>query len=1146
MICSLSRDNLPLSRIASFLKRDNMIRLYSLSTALSLQETNILPGMFPSTSRTTRTISLCLSINSPKIPLTTKPAKHCVSLPTFFVLSHEITSTSIYTFLGLPPMSQDFKVPHPPSTQPPRKPKKRIHGLHNIRDTTAIARFCLAMDYVLQHSGGDSSSESDDSSDSLNNPAVIPWTGGRTGVTLTLPSLSLNKSELPPSQFIEESESSSLTSTPETSSSHPSAKIADDSTSSHEQIDHLLRASRQTHGPKDLWLGANSTMEQDSALQTDSSSSRTPPRGPATSTPVKFSPAIGPPPVLPPRSPLFPDTAVPPEIQPQSPVPPPTQSSDDLLMQAAEDYDAAAYLISRNFDSESLEQSLFVDNFFETDPYWTQATTHRPKQSVPDEQPEILRGNGDRTPELEDSVARNLSAAHTTGNDIMSQAMASIQEPLLPPTTPDASRDSRPPSPDLTEESMAVDDSPPLNTSKKRLHSALDDEGDTPKSQDKSRRLSDLDNTPTPGDKPGTPSPKTQGQAHSNRRPRPSRRTSSPPRSRQSDPVGQQSGKPDKSDPFPRQSPLRDPKQAGGPSTRRRRPPGTSASPGVSPIRGEKSKPPPTDDPESSVTTSQNLDKSLIDFIPDDTQQGDTSGNFQVEISNLVTQVRSNVLKVGASLNASLLPSDPKVTVYGDDTKFSAEDLLPPVEAPIEGDTISFPELQNQVGAKVVTLKKEGPVYFLLVARTPEAKRWSIPTVDHFLDYMNLIQSALLHDDPPFADSLAWFNPWGSHNMGLVGIHPDQLDHFSQLRQYIASKLYDGQVYNTYPKELIAKRYEFTAMLKKNLRTFNLRVLPKAIFKKNKNLDIKGDLVLLKSKEFGRKEVSKQGEPKGDWRLALLSGSESFMQSVRHLPNSHPFNVGSASIQLRGGDRRREDRKKDSRSTQPREHHFHDQQEGPTRRDDRRGRRDLPREENRDRRRGEQYSPIPRHDQRSPSSRRETSSHSAPRPLPRTSGASSTSTPPSMTLDTRFKKSAPTPPATLPPSRDSSPRRRRDPPRGSSTAKEDTHRPHLRPGPDSLLSKTRKTYVKSAFLSSGESDMEQDPAPVPKEAATPTLPPASRSGSNSRRTVKLVDRPIAALNDDSAPISSASLRKTMKSSNKKKSSSAFNRFYEKK
>ena len=133
-----------------------------------------------------------------------------------------------------------------------------------------------------------------------------------------------------------------------------------------------------------------------------------------------------------------------------------------------------------------------------------------------------------------------------------------------------------------------------------------------------------------------------------------------------------------------------------------------------------------------------------------------------------------------------------------------------------------------------------GPVYFLLVARKIKDKSWSIPPIDLFTDFMNLIQCALLEqDDLPFDDALAWFNPWGGHDMGLVGIHPENLEHFNGLRTFIASKFYDNYVYNTYPKELLARRYDFTALLKKNLRTFNLKVFTKAIFKKNPKLRLK-------------------------------------------------------------------------------------------------------------------------------------------------------------------------------------------------------------------------------------------------------------------------------------------------------------------
>ena len=813
-------------------------------------------------------------------------------------------------------MSGDpFKVPYPVK-------KKSIHGLHNIQDTRAILRFCLAMESVLQQ-------DLEESGLSSPSPQATPWTGARTGVTLTFPSLNIepvSETTSTPDMMSDDALFASTSS----DASPPSQHISSTSSS--------VTPSRSLSG--DQWIGASS-LESDDELMADlrASSPRAPPTsGPSTSTPKKLYPTGAPVPNKPPISANFtlPSTG---SQDPRTSTifnDTDSQARNAILIEAAENYEAAQYVLEHNFDSENVDQSLFDDAFFETDPVWTCGPDD--PNGAPDlsqDRSQIIRGESDPPEELQDSTTP--PEADATETDLLQQAMASIHDTSEASAAPKQSHDDQPPSPDLTDKSgdkMDDSPSPPLNTSKKRLHSNIEsDDPDDPNitPHEKSRRLSENDDSLNQSH--DTKGNNTKDHASASKKRNASSRARKD-KKKQTGTLPRQSR--DRLPPTKTQNqqvpPSAPPTDCSGATSSKP----TTPSPDVSPIRGEKEKPPPSSRDEVSDDRDTSLNKTLQDCDLSQDEVLPTADGFQIDISKLVSTVRSHSVKIGASLGAQLRDDDPLVTVYNsEETRFSADDLLPPkAEIPDGVDTITFPELYHQKGAKLITLKMSGPVYFLLVARKPGDKSWSVPHLDLFLDFMNLIQSALLEQDAPFADALAWFNPWHSHDMGLVGIHPDNLEDFNSLRDFISTKLFDGHVYNTYPKDRIAKRYDFTAILKRNLRTFNMKVLTKAIFKKNPTLELKGDLLLHKSKKFNKREWSKQGESKADWRLALLSGSEAFMQSIKSLPNSHPFSVGSAAIQIRGGDRRRESRRDDKFSTDPDvQHSSHGSKHSQTSRD---------------------------------------------------------------------------------------------------------------------------------------------------------------------------------------------------------------------
>ena len=1041
------------------------------------------------------------------------------------------------------PFKAPLPVP-PRSTQGPR-PKKRRNGLHNITDTRAIANFCLAMEIVLQsESDSDMSSSSGESSQFSSSPhlsGATPWTAdGRTGVTISIPRLAVSSGSRPSSHISD------------TTSSQASA-----SPCSH--LDSFISSAGDTPVPTTSTPTPKSPLSQDEILnffETDS------------------------------QDDVF------------KKLPASMDIPDELLIQAAEDYEASTFLLAHNFDSE---QSLFDDAFFETDPSWAEpratSTPTLPSDNI-SEQSQIIRDDDPGQQDLEDSM----SLPPSEGDRIMNTAMATIQGNTTIASEP--MQEDSPPHPDLTPD-PPVDASisnTSLNTSKKRTHA--DDDSDAPddlnnsRPTEKSPRLSP-GSTSTSSNR--TSKPKETPHTNTNPRPAPQPDGPTPPDASKHSRSGNDSHK-----------------EHSAPNSKGKQKHSSRAqSPSISPIRGEKPKaagPTAGDNKERSERSQQHSEHRqgkkqrerarpasppprektrpisppprqptpmLQEFDPTNEQFEVTPGCFQIDINNHVARARSHN-KVAPSLGGDIDDSDPKVTIYTENTRFSAEDLLPRQQEQLDPDeTIEFPELHCQKGARKITLRKDGPVYFLLVTRKPIEKKWTVTPLEMFIDYMNLIQSSLLEEDPDFGEALAWFNPWSSHNMGLIGINPDIPEAFHALRQFITSRSYNGQVFNTYPKELIAKRYDFTALLKKNLRTFNMRVLTKAIFKKNPSLNLKGDLVLHKHIDFDSKERSKQGESKADWRLALLTGSETFMNSIRHLPNSHPFNIGSAPIQLRGGDRRKEFKKSDhSRSSQQQQQHGNQSGPTPTPPPTHSRRPDIfePEWKRQQQQRSNQPTPAERrhreanapqrtretpHSDRSGSRSRTDSGRPSDRPASSSSAtatstrsAPSSGTAPSYADKTKDRRSNTKVPDDPSPAGPTSTRTRdgraapgqpspRD--RSESLSKSSHQNPRPAKSPPTNTNtegvKPRKSYSRSAFLSSSDdSDMETEQIPPRKRDSARPSPP------RPQRTVTLVDRPLSAGQDDDINLSAGTIKKLSqlnKSTKSKNKKSPYDRFYQK-
>ena len=302
---------------------------------------------------------------------------------------------------------------------------------------------------------------------------------------------------------------------------------------------------------------------------------------------------------------------------------------------------------------------------------------------------------------------------------------------------------------------------------------------------------------------------------------------------------------------------------------------------------------------EHTKESSPRLDSSILKF----------------EIGKLINEARYGGGREVATAGGILSEDDPLVHPAPQGSLFSAENLLPPDEKQqLDGSIIiNIQDIPEQTGEEMVEIKTKDIVPFVLLAKRAQDPKWTLTPLDFYDDFMNLFQCFLLEQDVEIFQALEWCNKRG--NVGLFGVQSNDLNILNNLRNFITTKSMAGWIFNSYPHALAAKRYELTALLKSNLRTLDLKIVPKMVFLLNKKLMLKGSLECVKYKEFKAGEVSKQGESKTHWRLVVLSADEAFMTSIKPFPQSQPFKLGTGTVQIRGGERKHEERKKSTFGT---------------------------------------------------------------------------------------------------------------------------------------------------------------------------------------------------------------------------------------
>ena len=241
------------------------------------------------------------------------------------------------------------------------------------------------------------------------------------------------------------------------------------------------------------------------------------------------------------------------------------------------------------------------------------------------------------------------------------------------------------------------------------------------------------------------------------------------------------------------------------------------------------------------------------------------------------------------------------ITRSDDVPKFPEINPLDPIKE------ISIPEFiwsdQDKTMKGMVDVKSRGVVHFVILARSGHVahEAWDTPKLDMVRDFASFLLCKIAELKLEFGTILRWTNPWG--NVAVMGLDTSDLDMLQKFRTFFTTLRFSHHYFNTFPKDALTSSLSLSILLRSDLREFKEEYLAEALFARNK---LFGVLETLEAETYTAADTTRAGVSKNGWRNVLLEGDETFLQSLSDFPAHYWFNIGPASVQIHGGDRRAE------------------------------------------------------------------------------------------------------------------------------------------------------------------------------------------------------------------------------------------------
>ena len=203
----------------------------------------------------------------------------------------------------------------------------------------------------------------------------------------------------------------------------------------------------------------------------------------------------------------------------------------------------------------------------------------------------------------------------------------------------------------------------------------------------------------------------------------------------------------------------------------------------------------------------------------------------------------------------------------------------------------------------VVNVKSRGVIQFVILVKSAHTENdlWDTPQIDRVRNFASYLMCTIAELKLEFGNVLRWTNAWG--NTAVMGLDSSDLDMLLKFRTFFTTLRYFHQFFNTFPKDALTNNHALTVLLRSDLREFKEIYLAEALFARNK---LFGILDTLQAETYTAADTTRAGVSKNGWRNVLLEGDQEFLESLSEFPSNHWFNIGPATVQIHGGDRRAE------------------------------------------------------------------------------------------------------------------------------------------------------------------------------------------------------------------------------------------------
>ena len=203
----------------------------------------------------------------------------------------------------------------------------------------------------------------------------------------------------------------------------------------------------------------------------------------------------------------------------------------------------------------------------------------------------------------------------------------------------------------------------------------------------------------------------------------------------------------------------------------------------------------------------------------------------------------------------------------------------------------------------MVDVKTRGVIQFVVLARPGHVanEAWDTPRLELVRDFASFLLCTIAELKLEFGTILRWTNPWG--NVVVVGLDSSDLELLQKFRTFFTTLKFNHHYFNTFPKDAMVNSLSLYILLKSELREFKEEYLAEALFARNK---LYGVLETIEAETYTAADTTRAGVSKNGWRNVLLQGDEVFLRSLSTFTALHWFNIGPASVQIHGGERRAE------------------------------------------------------------------------------------------------------------------------------------------------------------------------------------------------------------------------------------------------